>query len=525
MPHKSSDRQAMTCRAPGATMLRGTGMAVVVVVLLTSACAVGPSFHRPAAPVATGYAPQPLPAITAAAPGVAGGDAEHFVMGRDIPFAWWQAFGSAKLDALVDRALVNSPTLTAAIAALRQAHEQTAAQRGFFYPTISPEFIATRQKIPGNLSSNDPGLQGNGTVLAAPAPQSLVYSFYTAQVGLSYTPDIFGGNRRAVESLKAQEENQRYQMEAAYITLTSNVVAAALQEGSLQAQIKATQAYIETNRHALQILRDQQKAGYVMRLDVAEQEAALAQAEALLPPLQKQLEQTHDLMRALLGGLPGDDVDLSFDLDAFHLPQELPVSLPARLIDQRPDVRAAEELMHAASAQVGVAVAARLPNLAITAAYGGAASAVSQLFSTGGPFWNVVGDTAATLFDGGTLRHRQHAAEQGLIMARAQYRSTVITAFQNVADTLHAIQADADGLAAAGKAESASKLARDVTHDQFQAGAINYQTLLSAEGAYQQAVVTRVQAQTNRFGDAAALFQALGGGWWNRTAGPDKGAG
>lgn len=497
-------------------------MAVALASALTGACAVGPDFHRPAAPLATGFAPQPMPATTASAPNIPGGDAVRFVIGRDIPFAWWQELGSPKLDALVARALVNSPTLTAAIAVLRQAHEQTAAQRGFFYPTVTPEFGASRQQIAGNLAGNDPGIQGNGTNLTAPPGHPLVYSFYTAQVGLSYTPDVFGGNRRQLESLKAQEENLRFQMEAAYITLTTNVVAAALQEASLQAQIKATQAYIETSNRAMAILRDQQRAGLAMRLDVAQQEGALAQAEALLPPLHKQLEQNHDLIRALLGGLPSDDVDLTFDLDGFRLPHELPLSLPAQLIDQRPDVRAAEANLHVASAEVGVAVAARLPNLAITGAYGGAASSIGQLFQPGAAFWSIVGNTTAVLFDGGTLRHRQHAAQQGLIVARAQYRSTVINAFQNVADTLHAIQADADALAAAAHAEAATKAARDVTRDQFRVGYVNYQTLLIAEGTYQQSVVTRVQAQTNRFGDAAALFQALGGGWWNRTAGQDK---
>jgi NodT family efflux transporter outer membrane factor (OMF) lipoprotein len=487
--------------------------------LAISACAVGPDFHRSAPPATTAYAPTAAPASTAAAPSTPGGDAERFVMGRDIPFAWWTQFGSPKLDALVARALANNPTLPAAQAALRQAQEQTAAQRGFFYPTITPDFQPTRQQPAGNLSSNLPGPQGNGTNIQTSSPASPVtYNFYTAQVSLSYTPDVFGLNRRQVESLKAQAESLRYQMEAAYITLASNVVAAAIQEASLQSQIKATQAYIDENQRALEILREQMRQGYAMRLDVAAQESALAQAEALLPPLQKQLEQTHDLLRALVGGFPDDQADLSFDLDALRLPGELPVSLPAQLIDQRPDVRAAEEQVHSASAQVGVAIANRLPQFTITAAYGGAASEVGQLFSTGGPFWSLVGDASVTAFDGGTLRHRQKAAEQALIQARAQYRSTLITAFQNVADTLHAIRSDADALKANGEAEVAAKTALDVTRSQQTLGYVNYQTLLAAEGAYQLAVIARVQAQTNRYGDAAALFQALGGGWWNRTA-------
>jgi len=498
------------------SMIRAV-MASTLALSLT-ACAVGPNYHRPAdTPVAKAFAPSPLKDTTTGVANLTGGDPEHFVLGRDIAFAWWKEFGSPKLDALVDKALANNPTLTAAKAALAAAHEQTAAQRGFFYPTVGAQFIPTRQKVAGNLSGNDPGQQGNGNNLSAPPPQSLIYSFYTAQLALSYSPDVFGANRRSVESLKAQEQDMRNQMEAAYISLTTNVVAAALQEASFNAQIHASESFVAANRKALDILLEQQRQGLVMRLDVAQQQSALAAAEATLPPLHKQLEQTHDLIRALAGTLPDDPIDVRFDLDSFHLPRELPLSVPARLLDQRPDVRSAEEQLHSASAQVGVAIAARLPQFTITAAYGGTASEVGQMFSTGGPFWSLIGGITQPLFDGGTLRHRQHAAEQTLIQARAQYKSTVINAFQNVADTLQAIHADSDGLVAADKAEQAAHTARDVTNDQYRAGYVNYQTLLAAEAAWQQALANRVQAQTNRFGDAAALYLALGGGWWNRA--------
>jgi NodT family efflux transporter outer membrane factor (OMF) lipoprotein len=493
-------------------------VAVGALAIAVAGCAVGPNYHRPAdTPVAKDFAPTAMPDTTSGVTGVTGGDPEHFVLGRDIAFAWWKEFGSAKLDALVDKALANNPTLTAAKAALAAAHEQTAAQRGFFYPTVGAQFIPTRQKVAGNLSGNDPGQQGNGNNLSAPAPQSLIYSFYTAQLALSYSPDVFGANRRSVESLNAQEGDLRNQMEAAYIALTANMVAAALQEASLNAQLHASEAYVAANRKALDILHEQQRQGLVMALDVAQQESALAAAEATLPPLHKQFEQTHDLIRALAGALPDDPVDVRFDLDSFHLPHELPLSVPAKLLDQRPDVRSAEEQLHAASAQVGVAIAARLPQFTITAAYGGTASDVGQLFSTGGPFWNLIGGITQPLFDGGTLLHRKHAADQLLIQARAQYKSTIINAFQNVADTLQAIHADSDGLVAADKAERAARKARDVTSDQYKAGYVNYQTLLVAEAAWQQALANRVQAQTNRYGDAAALYLALGGGWWNRT--------
>jgi len=486
-------------------------------------CAVGPNFHRPPAPENAGYQPEPLPAQTTGTTGIPGGDAERFVMGRDISFAWWKTLGSAKLDGLVDLALKNNPQLPAAQAALKEAQELTAAQRGYFYPTIGGDYQPNHQQLAGNLGGNAPGVQGNGQDISAqqttsgpPFNQPAIYSFFTSTVSLSYVPDIFGANRRQVETAAAQAEQTRFQMEATYITLADNVVAAAVQEGSLNDQIAAVRAFIADNQHALDIVRGQYETGYASRADVAAQETALAQAKALLPPLQKQLEQTHDLIRALVGDLPNAQLDMTFSLADFHLPQELPVSLPSKLIEQRPDIREAEAQMHAASAQVGVAIAARLPQITLTASAGGAAAEVTQMFAHGGPFWFFGADIAQTIFDGGTLRHRQKAAEQALVQAGAQYRSAVITAFQNTADTLHAIQSDADGLAAAADAEKAARTSLDVARGQYETGYVNYLTLLSAQEAYQQAVIARVQAATNRYGDAAALFQALGGGWWNR---------
>jgi len=491
--------------------------------LLVCACAVGPDFQRPEPPKVDGYAPNPIAQTTASAE-VVGGEAQHFAMGRDIPFAWWTQFESPKLNALVEQAFKANPTITAAQAALRQAQEYTAAQRGFFYPTVSAQYNFERQKLPGNVATtNAPGLQGNGQVIAPSAPaEPLVYNFQTAQLTVGYTPDVFGANRRQVESLQAQADTLRYEMEATYITLAGNVVAAAIQEASLRAQIEATQRFIDQNAKALDILHEQFRLGYVMRLDVAAQESALAQAREQLPPLLKQLELTHDLVRALVGELPNANIDTTFEFSSLKLPTDLPVTLPSKLVDQRPDVRAAEEQLHSASAQVGVAVAARLPQFTINGAVGGTANQASWMFRNGGPFWNLIGDVTQPLFDGFTLMHRQRAAEQGLLQAQAQYRSTVITAFQNVADTLHAIESDADSLAACKEAERAAKVMMDVTERQYKMGYVNFLILLAAQEAYQQSLITLVQAQSNRYGDTAALFQALGGGWWNRTEFSEK---
>jgi NodT family efflux transporter outer membrane factor (OMF) lipoprotein len=296
------------------------------------------------------------------------------------------------------------------------------------------------------------------------------------------------------------------------------VVAAAIQEASVRAQLEATRQIIAADEKSLQILRDQFRLGFAMRADVAAQETALAQARATLPPLQTEFEQTRDMIRALVGNLPNQDVAETFELDALQLPPEMPLSLPAKIIEQRPDVRAAEAQLHSANAQVGVAIAAMLPQLSITGAYGGNADQFAWMFRKGGPFWNLVGGITQPLFEGGTLLHRKRAADDALKQAAAQYQGSVLTAYQNVADTLHASLADADALAADVRAETAARVTYDLTRRQMETGYVNYLTLLSAETAYQQALLNRVQAQAARYGDAVALFQALGGGWWNRPA-------
>jgi NodT family efflux transporter outer membrane factor (OMF) lipoprotein len=500
--------------------LRKTATATAISLAL-SACAVGPDFLKPDPPKGADYAPKPLPAQTASA-SIPGGGTQHFSEGKDVPFDWWTTFQSPALNALVEKAFKANPTIEQAKAALQQAEEGVYAQQGFFFPTVQASYQFERQAVAGNLATSvAPGLQGNGRVIApsvSPSgkPLPLYFNFHTAQVTVAYSPDVFGLNRRQVESLEAQAAVQRDELEATYITLAANVVAAAIQEVSVRSQIAAVNDIIEINEKGLKLLQDQQKAGYAMGIDVAAQEAALAAVKAMLPPLQSELEQTRDLIRALVGNLPNEDVDQKFELDSLHLPTDLPVSVPSKLVAQRPDVAAAEEQLRSANAQVGVAIANRLPIVNITGAAGGTATEFAQVFGPGGPFWSIISSTTATVFDGGTLLHRERAADQALYQAAAQYRSTVIAAYQNVADTLHALMSDADELSAAVEAERAAKKTLDLTQAQLKSGFVNYLALLSAEQAYEQAVIARVQALSTRFGDTAALFEALGGGWWNR---------
>jgi NodT family efflux transporter outer membrane factor (OMF) lipoprotein len=476
-------------------------VAALVVFALISGCAVGPDFHRPPAPSVEGYTREPL--TTTAKTEIPGGEEQRFVADQDISHQWWMLYQSPQLNELIDRAIKNNPTLVAAQAALRQAVELVYAQQGSFYPTVEAHYSPSRQRSSETLA---PPLNTN----------QLLYNLFTTQVTVGFTPDVFGGNRRQMESLAAKADAQRFELEAAYVTLTSNVATAAIQEASLRAQIGAAQEVIAISTKSLALVRRQFELGAVAGLEVAGQESALAQVKQLLPSLQKQFEQNRNLLTALAGSFAGDDTLEQFELAGLHLPEDLPVSLPSKLVEQRPDVRAAEAQMHSASADIGVAIASRLPQFTISAAYGGTSTTFTQMFANRNPFWSVVGDVAQTIFAGGILLHRQRAAEAAFEQAAAQYRSTVITAFQNVADTLHALRADAESLQAAVLAERAARRTLDLTLKQQELGYTNYLALLTVQQAYQQALITRVQAQASRFVDTAALFQALGGGWWNR---------
>jgi NodT family efflux transporter outer membrane factor (OMF) lipoprotein len=481
----------------------GLLFAISAVLLGGPGCAVGPKFKRPAAPQVPGYTPTP-PTTTSSTPGITGGEAQQFAQGRDIPGEWWILFHSKPLNDLIERSLKANPDLKAAQAALLVARENVLAQRGAYYPSVGAGFSASHSKTSGDVSPFT-------------ASGALYYSLYTPQVSVSFVPDVFGLNRRTVESLKAQEQQARFALAATHITLSSNVAAAAIQEASLRGQIAATHELITINTNMLQILRDQHAKGYVGQLDVAAQESQLAQVTATLPPLLKQLAQQRSLLAALSGGFPNQDLPEKFELASLELPNELPVSLPSQLVEQRPDVRQAEENLHSASALIGVARANRLPNFALSADVGSMALIFSHMFGSGTGFWDVGGSAAQTVFQGGTLVHRERAARAAYTQAAEQYRSTVLTAFQNVADTLNALQQDADALKAAAAAKDAAGVTLDLTKKQMQSGYANYLALLSAEQAYQQALINLTQAQTNRYGDTAALFQALGGGWWNRA--------
>ena len=471
-----------------------------IAIALVPGCAVGPNFAKPTAPQVSGYSREPQPEQTVASD-VPGGEAQRFIKDLDIPGQWWTLFHSPSLSAIVERAIDGNPSLQAAQAALREAKEEVYAGEGALFPQVSASASTAQEKISGAAFG-----------IATPIP---VFSFNSASLSVSYLLDVWGATRRQIESEAAQAEYQRFQLEASYLTLTSNVVAAAVQEASLRAQIAATQEIVDIETQELAALRRDFAIGSASNTAVLAQAATLAQARAQLPPLRKQLAQTRDQLTAYLGRFPSEELPETFDLASLQLPDALPVSLPSKLVEQRPDIRASESQLHEASAQVGVATANMLPQLTLSASYG--SESTGALFVPGSSVWSLGAGLTQPLFEGGTLLHRRRAAIAAFDAAAAQYRNTVVTAFQNVADALRALQSDADAVNAQAAAQTAASDSLAASRRQFRAGAISYLSLLNAEQTYQQARITLVQAEAGRYSDTAALFQALGGGWWNRT--------
>jgi NodT family efflux transporter outer membrane factor (OMF) lipoprotein len=465
---------------------------------LLSGCALGPDFKPAAPPAVVGYLPAVDPSRT--------GDlisGQTLIRGGEISGRWWESFRSPHLNDLIECGIEHNPNLQAAEAGVRMAQANASAQAGALFPVIGANFNPTRQEVPQKA------------LITNAANGADIYSLHTGQLTVAYVADVFGGVRRQVESAQAQTELQSLQREGVYITLTSNIALAAIQEASLRSQIAKTRRIIELQAKLLDILNRQNERGQIAEPDVVTQETAVAQVKLLLPPLERQLAQQRNLIAVLTGRFPGNYVEPSFDLASFHLPRQLPLSFPADLVRQRPDIRAAEAAVHAANAQVGVAMANRFPQITLTGNVGSSALAFSQLFSPGTAAWLMAGNVAETLFDAGTLRSREAAAEENWHITAAQYQSTVLAAFQNVADALRALQADSRTLSAAITAEDSAARGIELVRRQVERGQVSLPILLNAEQAYLQTSLAHVQAEAARLADTVALFQALGGGWWN----------
>lgn len=479
-----------------------TRNAITGAVVLLAACAVGPDYRAPEAPAVSAYTEKPQPERTEFAP-VQGGDAQRLEVGAKIAADWWTVFGSPDLDVLVRTALAGQPTLTAAKAALRQAEENVNAQYAVLYPSVDAGLAARRQRFSGATFGN-------------PSLPSTTFNLYNASVSVTYAIDVAGGARRELEALRAGVDFQRFQVEAAYLSLTANVATTAFREASLREQIRATREISQAQDSQLELAEKQFKLGAISGSDLLGQRAQAAQTRATLPPLEKALGQTRNQLAVLIGKLPADAKLPELDFSAFRMPQELPLSVPSELLRQRPDVRQAEAILQQTNARIGVAEALMFPQLTLSGSYGTAATSSGNLFNPGTQLWNLGANLLQPIFHAGQLQAQKRGAEAAYQQAFAQYQQTVLVAFQDVADVLLALEHDARTLKAQAEAEAAARESLEVTQQQLKFGAVNYVQLFNAQRQYSLAKFALVQAQAARYADTAALFQALGGGWWNR---------
>lgn len=479
-------------------------------ILAITSCMLGPNFHSPVSPNTMHYTNRPLPSHTIGTPTAGNaGKIQQFTMYEDIPSQWWALFHSKEMNHLIQQGLNKSPTLAAAKATLTQAQETLNAEIGsLLLPAIDLGLGGNRQRASG--------LSFNST-----APPTL-FSLYNTNAKVSYPLDVFGGSRRQVESYQAQVDYERFQLIAAYLTLTSNIATTAITIASLQEQIDATVQLIQEESKTLYIIQKQFELGGVSNANVLSQQTQLATTQALLPPLRKSLAQSRHALAVLIGDLPSENNSPILHLNRLVLPSSLPVSLPSHLVQQRPDVQAAEATLHSYSALIGVATANLFPQINITGNYGWLAQSPGSLFIPFNKTWAYGVDLTQPLFHGGALLAERRAAIAAFEAAYAQYQQTVLQAFQNVADALRAIEYDAHALKAQTDAKTAARATLILTREQYQLGATDYLSLLTAEQQYQSVLVNQIQAAAARYTDTVALFQALGGGWWNISPALEK---
>ena len=459
-------------------------------------CVVGPHYLRPKTPL-----PKPFAAQKTVETDTRFGHAQELAIQHRIPKQWWTLFHSKQLNALIEASFKNNPSVSSAQATLHSALETVYVQQSALFPFVTAQFSPSKQEVAKILTS----------VLAS---NQYSYALYTGQVLVAYTPDVFGGIQRSIESSIAQANYQRFELEATYLTLAANVVLAAIQEASWREQIRTTELIVALQHQYVNIIQARIALGDASEGDSAIQEASLAAIEATLPTLQKQLAMQHDLLNALTGRLPNDPNTPPITFDQLQLPDELPLILPAQLLEQRPDIRAAEELMRAANARIGVAVSNRLPNFSLNFTNAGtSATTLETLFNGKTVFWSLMGIIAQPVFDAGKLSHAQRVAELNYQAAAADYKSTVIHAFQNVADTLNAIRLDAQALSAVNHAAAAAKKSYFIAHQKYTRGDASILYEIFNQEALYQSELNLIQAQTNRLTDSVALLQALGGGW------------
>ena len=490
-------RQTLTNRRTPKKITQAlTGLCIIVSCCALS-CAVGPDFTRPKAPQVERYTREESPTSTKPAEG----KVQSFKQGAEVVPDWWRLFNSPAIDTVVKEALVNNHSLQAAQASLRQSQDLLRAGYGIFYPQLNADAGASRQKIASATTGGK-------------VPSS-IFNLFTLSATVSYALDVFGGERRAVESLGAQVDFQRAAVLATYITLSGNIVNTMIAQAGYYEQIKATEQLIDQQREQIKITEAQAQAGIIPYSNLLSLKSQLASFEATIPALRQKIDQTHHLLAALAGHTPAEWDAQQVELAVLTLPGELPVTLPSQLVRQRPDILAAEAQLHSASADIGVATAALFPSFTLNGAFGASSNTSNNLFKKNSEFWNVGANITAPLFRGGTLWYGREAAINAYQLSLASYRQSVLSAFAQVADALRALEHDAETLQAQSEALATAEEALNLIQTNYTAGTVNYVQVLIAVGLYNQAKIGYIQALAQRYQDTVGLYVALGGGWWN----------
>lgn len=470
---------------------------ITIAALVIAGCAVGPNFKKPDAPAAKQYTKVKDPEKTAEAESVS----QNFVTGADISGEWWRLFNSDKLEKIIKDAMKNNPGLESAQASLKQSQDNLKAGYGIFYPQIAGDFSASRQRVTPIRTGQD----------FAPT----IFNLFTLSASVTYALDIFGGERREVERLGALVDVNRANADATWLTLSANIVNTVIALAAYDAEVGAMWQIVQSQREQLKLAEAQEKAGTIPYASVVALQGQLAATQAAIPPLQQKATQAENLLASLSGHTPAEATLPDFVLTDLMLPKDLPVSLPSELAKKRPDILAAEAQFHAASAGVGVATAALFPSFTLSGAYGANSAKTNTLFSGSGNFWSYGVDVNAPIFQGGTLWYGREAAKDAYKAAAANYRQTVLSAFEQVADTLRALERDAEALASQEVALNAAQQNMQLETTNYEAGLVAYTDALAATVQYDQARVNFLQAKAVRYQDTVALFTALGGGWWN----------
>jgi len=453
-----------------------------------SACMVGPTFERPATTDAVDYTAESLTDLQ--------GGTQKLVPGEEPPADWWTTFHAAALDSTMQQALEGNRSLAAASATLEQAREAVTAATGTLYPQVT---------LDGGLGRQKYGAQFAGPNVPAP------FTYYSVGPSVRYLFDYTGGQRRAVEQQQALADEQAFRFQAARLSLTGNVAQHALTIASTRTQIAVLEELLVEDRNNLSLVQTAFDAGSVTRVDVLAAQTQLANDQTLLPPLHQQLSVARHALSILVGQAPAQWTPPDFDIADLRLPESLPVSVPSELAHRRPDILAAEAQLHAATAAVGVATSKLYPQIDITATASLQSTELSHMFDESNLAWSLIGGVTAPVFNGGTLRAQNRAAQDAMKASMAQYQQTVLEAFGQVADVLTALQHDTELLAAQRNALDTSEANFKLTRESYSVGNVGIIQVLDAERLLQQARLGFARAEAQRYQDTAQLFLALGG--------------